>query len=427
MNRGIAKTVFKIGAHFRNPKLFNEALNLQKSDFYTLDAYKDIQKKKLDKLLAFTKQNSNFYKEKVGLTNSGDSFERLAEFPVISKNDLLNYHDDIQCYNKFEKLIESETSGSSGQPFRFKKDLNWDTLNRASIIRSYWWYGVDIWQKNGYFWGYNFDSKQILKTKVLDTIQNRFRAFRFDKNELEHFLIKLKSSSYLHGYSSIIYEVAQMALEMGYSAKDFPKLKLIKGTSEKIFDYYHSPVKEAFGHKITSEYGAAETGIIAFECPLGRMHINEENVIVEEEDGEAIITNLNAFSIPVIRYKLGDSISISQEKCECGRHSRIISEVLGRVGKKIIGKDNSYPSLTLYYIFKNIALKQKVDIQYQGVQTEKGKIVLNITRSLKPSETAWILEEAKKYFKDDLDIRIEENIDIHNKKGKLKDFISEIN
>ena len=50
MNRGIAKTVFKIGAHFRNPALFNEALNLQKSDFYTLDAYKDIQKKKLDKL-----------------------------------------------------------------------------------------------------------------------------------------------------------------------------------------------------------------------------------------------------------------------------------------------------------------------------------------------------------------------------------------
>ena len=84
----------------------------------------------------------------------------------------------------------------------------------------------------------------------------------------------------MHGYSSVIYEVAQIALELGYTPKDFPQLKLVKGTSEKIYDYYHDPVREAFGHKIVSEYGAAETGIIAFECPHGKMHVNEEGVII---------------------------------------------------------------------------------------------------------------------------------------------------
>ena len=66
-------------------------------------------------------------------------------------------------------------------------------------------------------------------------------------------------------------------------------LKMVKGTSEKIYERYQDEIKKAFGQKMISEYGAAETGIIAFECPSGNMHINMEGVIVEEINEEIII------------------------------------------------------------------------------------------------------------------------------------------
>ena len=108
------------------------------------------------------------------------------------------------------------------------------------------------------------------------------------------------------------------------------KLTMVKGTSEMILDAYQDASKEAFGCKIVSEYGAAETGLIAFECPNGNMHINVENVIVElDNDGEIIVTNLASYSFPVIRYKLSVAVTLSDVQCSCGRAHPVITEVVG--------------------------------------------------------------------------------------------------
>ena len=88
----------------------------------------------------------------------------------------------------------------------------------------------------------------------------------------------------------MIYEVAKIVNEL--ELKDQFNLKLIKGTSEKIYEKYQEEVKKAFGAKIVSEYGAGESGLIAFECPENnKMHINMQNVILEEINGESVVTN----------------------------------------------------------------------------------------------------------------------------------------
>src|SRR5690606_4032961 len=97
-------------------------------------------------------------------------------------------------------------------------------------------------------------------------------------------------------------------------------LKLVRGTSEKIFEKYQQEAVQAFGRRIVSEYGAAESGIIAFECAEGSMHVNMETCIVEVENGEILVTNLVSRSFPIIRYRLGDYIELdTHTKCLCGR------------------------------------------------------------------------------------------------------------
>ena len=63
-------------------------------------------------------------------------------------------------------------------------------------------------------------------------------------------------------------------------------------------------------------------------------------------------------------------------------------------------------------------------MQYQGVQNKEGELTLKVTRELSGDERGWINEEAIKYFKNDLILCLKENVEIHDKKGKLKDFVS---
>lgn len=256
--------------------------------------------------------------------------------------------------------------------------------------------------------------------------QNRFRLFSYKDDEIDEFISKLRAATYLSGYSSMIYEVAKR-INTNKQAWSFPHLKMIKGTSEKIFDKYRDEVKTAFGVPIISEYGAAEAGIIAFECPSGTMHVNMETVIVEEVNNEVLVTNLVSKSFPIIRYKLGDYIRLDKtSQCACGMQHEIVLEVLGRVGKVIYGKTSQYPSLTLYYVFKNLAMEHGLILNYQATQSKKGSLVLRIEGLLEAVHQSALSREIEKYFDRDLDVQVKDGQELHARKGKKADFISEI-
>jgi phenylacetate-CoA ligase len=250
---------------------------------------------------------------------------------------------------------------------------------------------------------------------------NRFRLFSYDEREMHAFANKLRKAEYIEGYSSMIYEVAKYINQnqlKGYN------LRMVKGTSEKIYDHYQSEIKRAFNKNMISEYGACETGIIAYECPYANMHVVMENVIAEEIDGEAVITNLNSDSFPIIRYKLGDCIKLDTTKlCGCGMHHDIIDEVLGRTGSIIDGYESRYPSLTLYYIFKRMALEYGLSIRYQVIQTRRGEIEVCLERNISELEKERLLDCIRMYYKDDVNVILKYQLLKNNCSGKFKDFI----
>ncbi len=151
-----------------------------------------------------------------------------------------------------------------------------------------------------------------MKNIFFDTLQNRFRIFSYQESALKKFIQKARKATYIHGYSSMIYQVAVLINKLDLTKPTH--IKMIKGTSEKILDGYYDEIQKAFGTKIISEYGATESGIIAFECPQGNMHISMEGVIVEEVENEILVTNLQMTSFPIIRYKLGDYIALASRK-----------------------------------------------------------------------------------------------------------------
>ena len=423
------KYVYRLGIALRNNNIPKNYDFLIQSQHWSIEKLKEYQLATLRKLLHHAYTNTEFYRNTFDKNkihpNDINSLSDLNKIPPVTKDQLLENNKKIQIKESSEKLFYSETSGSTGKPLVFYRNKDWDAWHNALVFRGYSWYNVKPWERNGYLWGYNFALKSRLKTMFLDFLQNRFRLFSYKDREIDIFIEKLKNAKFLGGYSSMIYEIAKKVNQR--REKPPFALKMVKGTSEKIYNKYQDETRLAFGKKMISEYGAAEAGIIAFECPQGNMHINMETAIVEEEEKEIIVTNLVSMSFPVIRYRLGDYIELDNTtKCDCGMEHPIIKEVTGRVGKVIYGLKDIYPSLTLYYVFKNLAIEHNIVMNYQAIQEKKGSLDVYIEDELTEDKRNLLMKEFDKYFSHDLDFIIIDNTDLKSRNEKKKDFISNI-
>jgi phenylacetate-coenzyme A ligase PaaK-like adenylate-forming protein len=103
----------------------------------------------------------------------------------------------------------------------------------------------------------------------------------------------------------------------------------------------HVAIERAFGTVLVNEFGASECLSIAQSCRQGILHVNADWVVLEPVDrnfeptppGEAshtvLLTNLANRIQPIVRYDLGDSVTMSATPCACGSPLPAI-EVEGR-------------------------------------------------------------------------------------------------
>ena len=100
-------------------------------------------------------------------------------------------------------------------------------------------------------------------------------------------------------------------------------------------------LESVFKVKVVDLYGSLEFGYLAWECPQRRgYHVNMESVVMEflpagrrAPDGDArevVCTSLLAYTMPLIRYRLGDLCTPSPEPCPCGRGLALIKLIEGR-------------------------------------------------------------------------------------------------
>ena len=343
--------------------------------------YKKVQEKKLKLILIHAFENSIFWKEKFINEEinpySDKPFLELKKIIPVTKQDLINNNSKIQNFIRGQQHFISKTSGTSGKKLSFFKNEKWDSANRASIFQGYSWHDCNPWDFKIYFWGLNLNFKEKLQTRFFDFLLNRYRIFSYNQNDFKRIVKKKEKIKIIEGYSSSIYEFSKYVIKHNIK---FPNLKLVKGTSETIKDEYRFLSQKAFGLDIVSEYGSAEAGIISFSCSKGNSHINELNVIVENIENEIIVTNLNSFSFPIIKYAQGDYIEFNTfDSCSCGINSKIIKKIIGRTGVNIIGYENEYASLLLYNVFKNINSKNKLHLSYTSKQYIKGKLEIYVS------------------------------------------------
>ena len=136
-------------------------------------------------------------------------------------------------------------------------------------------------------------------------------------------------------YPSSLYQFATYLLDNGLVPTW--NLKGIITSAEMLHSHYRSLAETVFDTKVYNRYGGREVGLIAMECKAGHMHINCRDLYLEIDSptpytipGDILITQLNNYAMPFIRYRIGDIGRLSDEVCPCGNQLPILAELLGR-------------------------------------------------------------------------------------------------
>jgi phenylacetate-CoA ligase len=121
------------------------------------------------------------------------------------------------------------------------------------------------------------------------------------------------------------------------------KFKGMLSSAEVLYPHQRQFIEETFGGKIFDRYGTRELGGLGCQCQEHTgLHVSVENVYLEVldergeparagEPGQVVVTNLNNYGMPFIRYTLADVASwVPAYDCPCGRAHPMLSVVEGR-------------------------------------------------------------------------------------------------
>ena len=142
------------------------------------------------------------------------------------------------------------------------------------------------------------------------------------------------------------------------------------------------------------------------------MHIPIENTVLEAFDpitrapcppgvaGAAAVTDLNNFSMPRIRYAIGDVVALTDAACPCGKPHPVIAELSGREDALLLARDGT---LAHGHAFSHMARQWSL-CQWQLVQDRRDHVTLRIVREKNADHAP---EEFAKAVSEKLDLPVD--------------------
>ncbi|NUM46558.1 MAG: phenylacetate--CoA ligase family protein [Anaerolineales bacterium] len=316
------------------------------------------QHERLNELVTFARAHSRFYAEKYrGLPETirdvrqlppvtkpelMEHFDEVITDPAVRKADVQKHIADLGNLGKpfLGKYMVWTTSGTTGTPGIFLEDKNWEAvISAVNVLRiGGEWYNRDVikgmmkaggnsasvFAGNGHFFGVTMLERQRQS--------NRSRGKRIQLipvtlpiNEIVQRLNALQPAMFA-GYASALGLLAQEQLEGRLNIHP----SIVISSAEPLSAENRALIQQAFGVPPRNNYGCSEGGVMGYECKQGHMHLNADWVLFEPVDAahqpipagqlsdRTLITNLANRVMPIIRYELGDRVSLSPEACSCG-------------------------------------------------------------------------------------------------------------
>jgi phenylacetate-CoA ligase len=194
-------------------------------------------------------------------------------------------------------------------------------------------------------------------------------------------------------------------------------MKYVITIAEGLLKPQRDYISEVFRCPVYRDYSASECMRMGFGCKCQNgYHMDIYNYYFEYLDGsgyakentigEIVVTNLNNYVFPFVRYRIGDLGEPCRRVCRCGTNLPMVSTLCGRSSDIITtpaGKD-----LTMRFFEVFFQYLDKYVRQFQVVQTTPEELVVRIvpTERMNESVSEHIQEEILNYAERSMTVKI---------------------
>jgi phenylacetate-CoA ligase len=356
-----------------------------------LNDLKELQLKRLRKMIDYVYRNNRFYRDRLKEVkiDSGNikSLKDIEKIPFLTKQDLRSFYPFGLVCTDVDDIVEVHaSSGTTGKPVVGPYTKNDVDLWGEVMARSLWANGLrknDIMQ-NAY--GYGLFTGAHGFEKGAQKIGAMVITISSGNTKRQITVMKDFTSTALVCTPSYSLYMAETAEYMGLDPKKDFKLKLGCFGAEAWSEEMRKNVEDRWGIVAHEHYGLTEIigpGVVS-ECSCKKLHINADHFLPEVinpdtgetqppgEEGELVFTTLTKEAFPVLRFRTRDLAVYFEELCECGRTLPIQSRIKGR--------SDDMMKLKGFIVFPSqieAALMQVKDISdsYQIIKTKKGDMI----------------------------------------------------
>lgn len=403
------------------------------------------QNKKLEDIIWYFYQNSQFFKNKCKKAEVHPyqikSTNDLPLLPVLTKTEIKENFSQglITETDNFNKIYPITTSGSTGVPLSIYVNKEQLKIRWANTFRAWTWTGWTPSKKQARLWHQTIgmNSIQVLKEFIDNLFFKRIfvPAYNISDRNIDRYLRKLiKHNPYLiDGYAESFNFLAEYLIknkELQFSPK------AIISSAQEISNPIKDLIFKVTGANIYDKYGSREFSGIAYEASGNSEHlVCDDSYLVEllkdkkqvqiGEMGEVFITDLNNYVTPMIRYQIGDLAEHSSLKTENSINFNTLGKIQGRTRAIIVCDDDKWvPGTFFAHFFKEYIGRIN---QYKVEQFQKNEIVLKIVLGNKDENIDDIINELRKTTGETkLDIKFVDSIPLV-RTGKNMGAISHLN
>lgn len=320
---------------------------------------------------------------------------KFGKIPILTKDIIRgNFDELISRDHNSRGWYFNKTGGSTGEPLKFIQDAQF----KEYAERRERYYFKEMLKidpdrtRKIILWGSEKDilrQRNTLKQRMSNWIKKTvfLNSFRMSEDDMERYVGRINAykPAYMRGYASSLFQLSRYINEKG---RKVYSPQIIVSAAETLRDDMRRSIEMAFRAKVYDFYGSRDVGGIAGECAEGLKHIfsfwnhveilNDGKPAGEGESGSVIVTNLFNYSMPFIRYDIGDKAVVGPAKCLCGNKLPTLKKVTGRVTDDFIKEDGTVVPAEFFIHFIGVVCNDGAIKKFQVIQESYKKIRISV-------------------------------------------------
>ena len=328
------------------------------------------QHERLQALVSYARTHSRYYAE--AYRDVPEPCSDVRQLPVVTKVELMRHFDDwvtdpavikhqveafladpaLIGHDYLDRYIVCTTSGSTGVPAILVHDhgalVVYNVLgyirslpvflsslrNLGALLRGRARLAA-VFVTGGHFLGNTMFARRIRKMPWRAKTQYLFSALTPLPELVQE----------LHAFQPVMMSGYPSALEVLAKEQAAGRLQIhpvvINAAGETLTNTVRQRIAATFGCAVGNYYGSSEAVGLTYECQHQHLHVNSDWYILEPVDehdqpvpagqlsSAVLVTNLANRVQPMLRYKMGDRVTISPDTCSCGSPFPVM-DVIGR-------------------------------------------------------------------------------------------------